>query len=107
MSNLIIGIVCMAVACFLFFLSPKEDKNMFGYKSPQQGLNKNVWKWSNKCYGLFAIVGSAIYLISAIVLLALRITQYNALLNKMGLAYIFVSIILTEICTYILSLRKQ
>lgn len=46
MSNLLIGVLCMLFSLFLFFLSPKENKNMFGYKSPQQGFHKNIWKWS-------------------------------------------------------------
>lgn len=106
MSNLVIGILCMVFALFLFFLSPKEAKNMFGYKSPQQGLNKNVWKWSNKCFGLLAIIGSTIYLISAIVLMVLGIHKYSVLLNKVGLVYIVISVIITEMYTFMVSYKR-
>lgn len=102
MNSIIIGIVSIAIACFLIFLSPQE-KNMFGYKSPQQGLNKNTWKWSNKCFGVLIFVGATAYLISSIVLLALNLGQYNSLLNKIGVAYILVSVVITEVYIFIRS----
>ncbi len=31
---------------------------MLGYKSLQQNLHKEIWKWT--CFGLFAIVGAVV-----------------------------------------------
>ena len=107
MRNLVIGIVCILFSLFLFFLSPKENKNMLGYKSPQQGLNKNVWKWSNKCFGVLAIVGSSIYLIATIILLLSGNDKYGDMINRIGLVYTIISVIITEIYTLILSLRNR
>lgn len=107
MSNLFIGVLCMMFSLFLFFLSPKENKNMLGYKSPQQGFNKNIWKWSNKCFGLLAMIGSAIYLIIAAVLAFLEIRKYDAMINSIGLAYVIICVIVTEIYTFIISHKKR
>ena len=107
MSNLSIGVLCMIFSLFLFFWSPKEDKNMFGYKSSQQGFNKNRWKWSNKCFGFLALIGSAIYLITAVILAFLEIRKYDAMINRIGLVYVIICVIVTEIYTFIISRKKR
>lgn len=107
MSNLLVGVLCLLFSLFLFFLSPKENQNMFGYKSPQQGFHKNIWKWSNRCFGLLAMIGSAIYLITAVILAFLEIHKYDAMINRIGLVYIIICAIVTEIYTFILSRKKR
>lgn len=107
MSNLTIGILCMIFSLFLFFLSPKENKNALGYKSPQQGLNKNVWKWSNKCFGLLAIIGSFVYIITTVILIAMNLQEYGMLQNKIAVAYIILSVIITEVYTFVHSCRNR
>lgn len=79
---------------------------MFGYKSPQLGLNKNTWKWSNKCFGVLIFIGGMVYLISSIVLSTLNLEQYNSLLNKIGLVYILVNVVITEVYIFIRSRKK-
>lgn len=80
---------------------------MFGYKSPQQGLNKNIWKWSNKCFGLLAMIGSAIYLMIAVILALLEIHKYEAMINSIGLVYVIICVIVTEIYIFIISRKKR
>ncbi len=107
MNNFVIGILCLIFSLFLFFLSPRENKNLLGYKSPQQGLNKSVWKWSNKCFGLLAIIGSVLYLITTIVLIILKLQKYGTLQNKIAIVYIFLCVIITEIYTFVCSYRNR
>lgn len=99
MNNVIIGILCLILALYIFYQSPKEGKNMLGYKSPQQGIHKNIWKWSNKCFGFLAIVGSAIYLFIVVIFMYQGVVVYNTKLNYYGLIYILISVIITEIYT--------
>lgn len=106
MSNLFIGILCMLLSLVIFFYSPQEGSNMLGYKSPQQGKNKKIWYWSNKCFGILAIIGSAIYLILSLILKFMEITLYDHTINSLGLAYIFICIIITEVYTFICSHKK-
>lgn len=80
---------------------------MFGYKSPQQGFYKNIWKWSNRCFGLLAMIGSAIYLIVAVILAFLEIRKYDAMINSIGLVYVIICVIVTEVYTFILSRKKR
>lgn len=107
MNNLIIGIVCFVFALFLYFLSPSEGKNMLGYKSPQQGTHKNIWKWSNKCFGILAIAGASIYLLAAIILRILSIGEYDSKINLYGMIYIIICIIITETYTFIRSQKSR
>ncbi|WP_455716569.1 hypothetical protein [Anaerosporobacter sp.] len=44
MENIVIGIIAIVFAIFLHFISPNEEGNMLGYKSPQLGTNKKIWK---------------------------------------------------------------
>lgn len=89
------------------FLSPKENKNILGYKSPQQGLNKNVWKWSNKCFGLLALIGSIVYLVATVVLMVMNLQEYGILQNKIAVIYIILSVIITEVYTFVCSCRNK
>ncbi len=107
MNNLIIGILCLALSIFIFFFSPKEGRNLLGYKSPQQGMNKNIWKWSNRCFGILAIIGSSTYLLTTIVLKFLDIDDYNSIINQYGMIYIFACILVTELYTFIQSQKKN
>ena len=68
---------------------------MLGYKSLQQNTHKDIWKWTNECFGLLATVGSIIYLIISIIL-EFRDISYSSRLNFLGLVYIFISFIITE-----------
>lgn len=80
---------------------------MLGYKSPQQGMHKNIWKWSNRCFGSLAIFGSSIYLLAAIILKILNISNYNGKINQYGIIYIFVCIIITELYTFVNSQKNK
>ena len=108
MNNFIIGIVCLALSFFIFFLSPNEAKNILGYKSPQQRIRKsNIWKHSNKCFGILALIGSFIYLLAAIITRILSINEYNNTINQFGIIYIFICIALTELYTFIRSQKER
>ena len=61
MKDIYIGLICLCFSFFLFFYSPKDPKNMLGYKSLQQNMHKDIWKWTNECFGLLALVGSILY----------------------------------------------
>ncbi len=100
MDNLIVGILCLAFSIFIYFLSPKEGENMLGYKSPQQGMHKDIWKCSNKCFGILALFGSSIYLITTIIFRIFNISEYNKNINHYGLIYVFICIIITEVYTF-------
>jgi uncharacterized membrane protein len=101
MGNLYIGIICFVVSIYLFFFSAKEENNILGYKSVLHRPNKNIWRWSNKCFGTLAIIGSSIYLIVTIIFRVLSITDYNSLVNEFGVAYIFICIFITEVYTFV------
>lgn len=108
MDNLIIGILCLALSLFIFFISPKEAKNMLGYKSPQQRIRKSsVWKYSNKCFGILVLIGSFIYLLATIITRILSISEYNNKINQYGIIYIFICIGLTELYTFIRSQKER
>ena len=68
---------------------------MFGYKSFQQGMHKEIWKWTNQCFGLLIMIGSIVYLIISIVLQVKGIS-YSARLTKYGFIYVVISFVLTE-----------
>ena len=68
---------------------------MLGYKSLQQNMHKDIWKWTNECFGLLALVGSIIYLIFSVIL-EIKDISFSARLNMYGLVYIIISFILTE-----------
>ncbi len=107
MDNLIVGIICLTYSLFIYFFSPKEGKNMLGYKSPQQGMHKNIWKWSNKCFGILVLLGSSIYLIITITMRFFNISKYNSIINRYGIIYIFLCIIITEIYTFVNSHKNR
>lgn len=100
MSNLIIGIICMALSLFLYFYSP-NNISLLGYKSPQLGTHKNIWKWSNKCFGVLAMIGSGIYLITSIIFNIINMSEYDSIMNKFAIAYVIVSIFMTELYSFI------
>ena len=81
MNNLGMGILFLCFSLFLRFYSPREKGNMLGYKSPQQGMRRNVWFWSNRCFGKLALAGSAVYLAASIILLILGKTEMAYKLN--------------------------
>ena len=95
------GIFFLCASLFLRFYSPKERGNMFGYKSPQQGMRRNVWFWSNKCFGKLALTGSTVYLASDVFLLFTGNMERLERLNRYILPWILFSIAVTEIYTYI------
>lgn len=100
MSNYIIGVICLALSIWTCFFSPREGMNMLGYKSPQ-GMHKNIWKFSNKCFGIFGIVGSSLYLLINLIFKILGLSDYYNDINKYAIIYIYVSIIITEIYTFV------
>ncbi len=100
MNNLTIGIICFAMSLFLYFYSPKNI-SILGYKSPQLGTHKKIWKWSNKCFGFLAIIGSAIYLFLSIIFRIANICEYDRIMNKFGIAYSLICIIITEVYTFV------
>jgi hypothetical protein len=106
MKNIYIGLICLCYSAFLFFLSPKEKKNMLGYKSFQQNMHKDIWKWTNECFGLLTLVGSFIYLTISIIL-EIKDISFSSELNKYGLIYIIISFVLTECYGLIQSYRNK
>ena len=106
MSNYIIGLLCFVLAVWITFFSPKEGRNIFGYKSPQ-GMNKNIWKWSNKCFGILAMIGSFLYLLITLIAQLLGQDQFSNEINKYAILYIFVSIIITEVFTFVRSRKSR
>jgi hypothetical protein len=52
MNDIFYGLIFLCYGIFLFFFSAKEKKNMLGYKSLQQNMHKDIWKWTNQCFGL-------------------------------------------------------
>lgn len=107
MGNIGFGLLFLVLSLFIYFISPIYKKNILGYKSMQQGIHKDIWKWSNKCFGLLAMIGSVIYLAVSITFKVLDITDYNALLNQCGTFYIFLSILATEVYTFICSQKNK
>ena len=95
MKGSYIGLICLCYSLFLLFLSPKDKKNLFGYKSLQQNMHKDIWKWTNECFGILTLVGSIIYLTLSIIL-EINDISISSQLNKYGLIYIVFSFILTE-----------
>lgn len=100
MKNIYIGLICLCYSLFLLFLSPKEKHNILGYKSLQQNTHKDIWKWTNECFGLLTLVGSIIYFIISIIL-EMKHISFSARLNKYGLIYIIISFVLTEFYGFI------
>ncbi len=107
MGSIGFGILFLVFSVFLYFISPIYKKNMLGYKSMQQGMYKDIWKMSNKCFGLLAMIGSSIYLAMAITFKILDMKHYNALLNQCGIFYILLSILVTEVYTFISSQKRK
>lgn len=107
MASIGLGILFLVFSVFLYFISPIYKKNMLGYKSMQQGMHKDIWKMSNKCFGLLAMIGSSIYLAMAITFKILDMKHYNALLNQCGIFYILLSILITEVFTFISSQKGK
>ncbi len=95
MKSIYIGMICLVYSLFLFFLSPREKKNILGYKSLQQNMDKDIWKWTNKCFGLLTLAGSIIYLIFSIIL-EFKGISFSSKLSMYGLIYIVISFVLTE-----------
>lgn len=95
MNDIFYGLIFLCYGIFLFFFSAKEKKNMLGYKSLQQNMHKDIWKWTNQCFGLLAIVGSVIYLITSIIQEVQNITLAYSM-YKYVLVYIGTSILITE-----------
>lgn len=99
MSNINIGLICLGMSIFILFFSPKESykNNALGYKSPQLNTHKNIWFWTNKCFGLLALLGSILYLLISVVLVLTGHVGFSTTMNKYLLIYIGLSIVLTEI----------
>lgn len=106
MNGIKIGLFCICYGIFLFFVSSREKKNMFGYKSLQQGMHKDVWRWTNQCFGLLLIVGAIFYLTFSIVLYSKGIS-FSKELNLYGKVYLLTSIVLTECYTMIRRHRSK
>ena len=95
MKAIYIGLIFLCYSLFLLFLSPKDKKNMFGYKSLQQNTHKDIWKWTNECFGLLTLAGSILYLALTIIFEVNNISLSRKL-NKYGLIYIIISFVITE-----------
>lgn len=107
MNNLGMGILFLCFSLFLRYYSPREKGNMLGYKSPQQGMRRNVWFWSNRCFGKLALAGSAVYFAASIILLILGKTEMAYKLNLYIIPYLLFSTGVTEIYTFIRVRRKD
>lgn len=102
MSNIYIGLICLGMSIFILFFSTKESYryNALGYKSPQLNTHKNIWLWTNKCFGLLALIGSTLYLVVSLILILSGNVNFAITMNKYGLVYIVLSIIITEIYAF-------
>lgn len=108
MNNIYIGLICLALSIFICFFSPKEGYNPLGYKSPQLNTNKKIWFWTNRFFGILAMIGSAIYLlISIFTLVVLKNEPFLIMLNKFGLVYIVIAIVITEVYALTKSLKER
>lgn len=107
LGNLYIGIFFLCFSLFLRFYSPKERGNMLGYKSPQLRTRRRVWFWSNRCFGNLALAGSAVYLTVSTAFLAAGKTEWLDEVNRYIIPYLLLSIVVTEIYTFIRVRRKE
>ena len=74
---------------------------------PTKGMNKNIWKWSNKCFGILEMIGSFLYLLLTLIVQLLGKDQFSNEINKYAILYIFLSIIVTEVFTFVRSRRSR
>ena len=99
MKDLYIGLICLCFGFFLFFYSSKDARNMLGYKSLQLNTHKDIWKWTNECFGLLTLFGSVVYLAISVYLAAKDLSFPR--LPMYGLIYIVISFITTECYAFI------
>lgn len=73
---------------------------MLGYKSLQLKKHKDVWKWTNQCFGLLTLIGSISFLVF---LSILKIQGEGTSLSgiKVFLYYILFCFVITECYAYI------
>lgn len=96
MTNFYIGFLILGCSLFLLFLSPKEKNNIFGYKSLQLNTHKDIWKWTNQCFGLLILFGSVGFLLY---LSILKIQGIEASLDvslDLIKLYLLFSLVITE-----------
>ncbi len=98
MSNINLGVGFVILGILVYWFSPNSPHNL-GYVSLQLRRNKNVWKWANRFFGRLCLIGSVIFLITAIVLKVFNTgkLQNNNWAMVIFLTYIIVSVIITEI----------
>lgn len=108
MKNIYIGLICLAFSLFICFFSAKEGYNALGYKSPQLNTHKKIWFWTNRCFGILTIIGSALYLlISILALLVLKNEAFLWTLNKLGLIYIVIAFVITEVYAFTKNIQDK
>lgn len=100
MVNILIGVFYIAMSSYILFFSSTDKPNVLGYKSLQINIHKNIWLWTNKCFGIFSLIGSILYLLISVILLLTENSEYLAVINKYGLYYILISFVITEIYAF-------
>jgi uncharacterized membrane protein YesL len=78
---------------------------MLGYKSLQLNTHKEIWKWTNECFGLLTLVGSIIYLAVSVYLEANDILFSR--LPVYGLIYIAISFVITECYAFVKKYKNK
>ncbi len=102
MSNINLGIGFVILGILVYWFAPNSPHNL-GYISLQLGRNKNIWKWSNRFFGRLWLIGSIIFLITAIILKISDVgkPKINNWVEGIFFIYIIISIIITEIYIFI------
>ncbi|HHV13301.1 MAG TPA: hypothetical protein GXX75_23805 [Clostridiales bacterium] len=77
---------------------------MLGYKSVQLRSHKNIWKWSNRCFGMLSIIGSSLFLLVDVIG---RVINKKYDLYKYVLLYILFAFIITEAYVLIKKLKDN
>ncbi len=92
MTDIIIGLLFLLLGFNCYF---SEKNNPLAYKSLQLNSHPSIWKWTNKFFGRCMIFGSLLYFVSFI--LHMYNIDERKILSNIGLYYIVVSFIATEI----------
>lgn len=99
MTDIIIGFVLLLLGFNCYF---SEKKIPLAYKSLQLNSHPSIWKWTNRFFGRCMIGGSLLYFIVYFIMVFIpnNIVE-RKLLSLIGLCYIVISFIATEIYAFI------
>ena len=101
MKVLLAGIFCLLLGVICYF---SEKGNFLGYKSPQLNSHPSIWKWTNHVFGLCLIAGSIVFILISLILYPI---QNEYLMYGIGIGYIILSTIITEVYTLVKKNRTK